>query len=145
MRQQPPPHGSPDDTENAFYDALNQGDIERLMACWAEEEDIVCVLPGGPRLVGYAAVRAAMELLLANGGLAAVPEQLHRLDAGSCRVHSVVERVAVAGHDGTGVAWVLATNVYAKTARGWRMVVHHTSPGEAAEPAERADARRLLH
>lgn len=145
MRQQTPPPGSPDDTENAFYDALNQGDIERVMACWAEEEDIVCVLPGGPRLVGHAAVRAALEALLAQGGVTAVPEQLHRLDAGSCRVHSVVERVAVAGHDGPGVAWVLATNVYAKTARGWRLVVHHTSPGEATEPAERAGSRRLLH
>lgn len=145
MRQLPPPHGSPDDTENAFYDALSQGDVERVMACWAEEEDIVCVLPGGPRLVGHAAVRAALELLLADGGVTAVPEQLHRLDTGSCRVHSVVERVAVAGHDAAGVAWVMATNVYAKTAHGWRMVVHHASPGAAAEPAAMPGSPRLLH
>ena len=35
--------GNPDDVEAAFYDALRQGDIERLMACWADEEEIVCV------------------------------------------------------------------------------------------------------
>jgi ketosteroid isomerase-like protein len=29
---------------------------------------------------------------------------------------------------------VLATNVYVKTAQGWRMVAHHASPG--SEPAE---------
>ena len=39
--------GNPDDIEAAFYDALRQGDIERLMACWADEEEIVCVHPGG--------------------------------------------------------------------------------------------------
>ena len=27
---------SPDETEAAFYDALQRGDIELLMACWAE-------------------------------------------------------------------------------------------------------------
>jgi hypothetical protein len=31
---------------------------------------------------------------------------------------------------------VLATNVYVKTAQGWRMVAHHASPGsERAETA----------
>jgi len=49
--------GNPDDIEAAFYDALRQGDIERLMACWADEEEIVCVHPGGPRLIGSGAIR----------------------------------------------------------------------------------------
>ena len=39
--------GSADDTENAFYDALQCGDIEKLMDCWADEDNIVCVHPGG--------------------------------------------------------------------------------------------------
>ena len=36
-------NGHADDTEAAFYDALQLGDIDKLMACWANEEDIVCV------------------------------------------------------------------------------------------------------
>ena len=54
--------GNPDDIEAAFYDALRQGDIERLMACWADEEEIVCVHPGGPRLIGSGAIRATLRL-----------------------------------------------------------------------------------
>ena len=30
-----------------------------MMATWADDEDIVCVHPGGARLVGYDAVRTA--------------------------------------------------------------------------------------
>jgi ketosteroid isomerase-like protein len=145
MRKPRLPPGTPDDTEHAFYEALQQADLSRLMACWADEDDIVCVLPGGQRLLGHAAVRAAFEVLLAHGGIKAVPEQMRRLDAGNCSVHSVLERVELQGHDGPDVAWVLATNVYAKTAQGWRMVAHHASPGIAADPSDRTGVPTLLH
>ena len=44
--------GSADEIEAAFYEALRLGDIDKLMACWADEDDIVCVHPGGPRIIG---------------------------------------------------------------------------------------------
>ena len=37
------------DAENAFYEALERGDLEGMMAVWSEDEDIVCVHPHGPR------------------------------------------------------------------------------------------------
>jgi ketosteroid isomerase-like protein len=145
MRKTKLPWGSPDDTEQAFYDALQQADIECLMACWADEDDIVCVHPGGPRLVGHAAVRAAFDAMFSNGSVQAHPEKVRRLDAGHCSVHSVVERVAVVSDDGLQHAWVVATNVYAKTAQGWRMVAHHASPGSRTEPVEVLTAQPVLH
>lgn len=145
MRKTKLPLGSPDDTESAFYEALQQADIERLMACWADEDDIVCVHPGGPRLVGHAAVRSAFEAMFANGSVQAFPEKVRRLDAGACSVHSVVERVAVLSDDGMQHAWVVATNVYAKTPQGWRMVAHHASPGTRSEPVEVLTAPTVLH
>lgn len=145
MRKTKLPWGSPDDTEQAFYDALQQADIDRLMACWTDEDDIVCVHPGGPRLVGHAAVRAAFDAMFANGSVQAHPEKVRRLDAGHCSVHSVVERVALMSDDGLQQAWVVATNVYAKTAQGWRMVAHHASPGSRTEPVEVLTAQPVLH
>lgn len=145
MRKPKLPPGTPDDAEVAFYDALQHADIDRLMACWADEDDIVCVHPGGPRLVGHAAVRVAFEALFATGGVMAVPERIRRLDAGHCSVHSVVERVSLAGDDGINTAWVVATNVYAKTAQGWRMVAHHASPGMQMEPPEVSTPQAMLH
>jgi len=51
--------GTADDVEAAFYEALHTADLPKLRACWAEEEDIVCVHPGGPRLIGPGAIRSA--------------------------------------------------------------------------------------
>lgn len=145
MRKTRLPPDTPDDTEHAFYEALQQADIDRLMACWADDEDIVCVHPGGPRLVGHAAVRAAFEALFANGGVPVQPEKVRRIDAGTCSVHSMIERVMVMTDDSPQPAWVVATNVYAKTARGWRLVTHHASPGSRVEPPEVPVIRPILH
>ena len=57
---------SPQDAALAFYQAFEARDIDAMMASWAEDEDIVCVHPGGPRLVGYEAVRAGWEQLFAG-------------------------------------------------------------------------------
>ncbi|MGM9428455.1 YybH family protein [Hydrogenophaga sp. MI9] len=137
--------GTADDTETAFYDALQHGDLERLMECWADEDDIVCVHPGGERLVGHAAIRAAFESLFAHGSVKVRPERVRRIDAGGCSVHSVVERVDVMGDDGPANGWIMATNVYAKTVHGWRMVTHHASPGSGTEPVDTAASPSLLH
>ena len=51
----PPPAAllaSPDDVEAQFYEALQHGDIDRLMAVWSDDDDIACVHPGGARLSG---------------------------------------------------------------------------------------------
>ncbi|QRR34030.1 nuclear transport factor 2 family protein [Hydrogenophaga sp. YM1] len=145
MRKPKLPPGTPDDIEAAFYDALQHADIDRLMACWADEDDIVCVHPSGPRLLGHEAIRATFEAMFANGSVMAMPEKLHRHDDGHCAVHSVVERVAVLGDDGPRHAFVLATNVYIKTAQGWRLIAHHASPGTRTEPAEASAQKPLLH
>ena len=145
MRKSKSPPSSPDDTEMAFYDALQNADLDRLMACWADEDDIVCIHPGGPRLLGHAAIRAAFEAVFANGTVKAHVEKVRRIDAGSTSVHSVIERVEVMGNDGPQTAWVVATNVYAKMAEGWRLVAHHASPGTRDEPVDVMAEPQVLH
>jgi hypothetical protein len=48
------------------------------MACWADEDEIVCVHPGGPRLVGAQAIRVAFEAMFAQGAIRATPERVRR-------------------------------------------------------------------
>ncbi len=138
--------GSADDVEAAFYDALREADIEKLMACWADEDEIVCIHPGGPRVVGATAIRATFEAMFANGSIQAWPERLRKVEALGSAVHHLVERVEVASPQGPRRAWVLATNVYQKTAQGWRLVAHHASPGTPSEIQEvAADTPPVLH
>ena len=84
---------TPDDVEAQFYEALQQADLDKLMAVWSDDDDIACVHPGGPRVQGHAAIRASFEAIFANGahGRAAAGRQA-RAGAGlrgapSCRAH----------------------------------------------------------
>jgi len=137
--------GTPDDIEVAFYDALRGGSLDRLMDCWADEDDIACIHPGGPRLIGASAIRASFEAIFANGGVPATPANIRRVDSIGSAVHHVVEKVEVMTPDGTAQAYVMATNVYHKTAQGWRLVVHHASPGMQDEAQTLAQGPKVLH
>ena len=135
MARRPPPTAvlvaSPDEIEAQFYEALQHGNLEQLMAVWADDDDIVCVHPGGARLVGTAAIRAGFESLFSNGGLRVSPERLHRLHTVSSAVHHLAERITAETPQGVQTGWIWATNVYIKTAQGWRLVAHHASPANA--------------
>ena len=137
--------GSADDTEAAFYEALQSGDIDKLMACWADEDDIVCVHPGGARLLGSGAIRATFDAMFANGSIQARPEKVHKVESLDASVHSVMERIDVLTDEGPRHAYVIATNVYQKTPQGWRMVAHHASPGTPLDLQDASDIPALLH
>ena len=137
--------GAADDIEAAFYWALQHADIDKLMACWSDEDEIVCVHPGGARLVGLPAIRSTFEAMFANGAIRALPEKVRKVDSLAASVHSVLERIEVLTKEGPRHAWVIATNVYLKTGQGWRMVAHHASPGTPDELHEVSDTPTILH
>ena len=119
---------SADEVEAAFYQALRHGDLAQVMACWADDEEVVCIHPGGRRLIGYASVRDLFEAFFINGGMDIQPERVHKMVFMSTAIHSVLERVTAQGPNGEQrQALVMATNVYHHTAQGWRMVLHHAS------------------
>lgn len=95
--------------------------------------------------MGVAAIRASFEALFAHGTVRAHPQRIRRVQAVGASLHSVVERVDILTPEGPAHAWVVATNVYHKTAQGWRLVAHHASPGSAtdSEPAPLALAAML--
>jgi uncharacterized protein (TIGR02246 family) len=147
-RRKPPAaalYASPDDAEAQFYEALQRGDIAQLMAVWADDDEVVCVHPGGGRLVGAAAIRESFEAIFASGAIPVQPEQIHRLQALGSAVHHLVERIAIGGAQGAEQAWVLATNVYVKTEQGWRLAAHHASPANPGDMADAGETPSTLH
>lgn len=134
-------NGSAAETEATFYDALNRADLDALMALWADDEEIVCIHPGGARLIGHAAIRASWAAIFASGGLPIVPSQLHETHNLMSSIHTVIEGVTAS--EGAP-AHLLATNVYVKTPRGWRIVLHHASVAPGAAPSDTL-AAQILH
>jgi ketosteroid isomerase-like protein len=136
---------TPDDTEAQFYESQQQADIERMMAIWADDEEIACVHPQGPRLVGAHAIRAGFDEMYAHGGVDVRAVQVRRSVIGSCAVHQVLEQVRVATPEGPQTGYLIATNVYLKTPQGWRMFLHHASPGGQRELHEISESPSTLH
>jgi uncharacterized protein (TIGR02246 family) len=128
------------DAENAFYEAFERGDLEGMMAVWAEDEEIICVHPTGPRLSGQEEVRQSWAKIFSGGAGARVHiTQQVAVTGMMIAVHSVHENFTVEG-DARPQLPIVATNVYLRTAAGWRMIVHHASPAplqsEAAQPRD---------
>lgn len=134
------------DAENAFYDALARGDVELMMAVWADDEEIVCVHPGGPRFVGQDQVRDSWQKILAGGAILGVQVSQQVAVAGPVSaVHSVMESLTPPG-EAKPRGPVVATNVYVRTAEGWRMIAHHASPAHGQpEPAPPSAVPKMLH
>ena len=136
---------TPQDAENAFYESLERGDFELMMAVWGEDEDIVCVHPAGPRVAGQEQVRDSWRRIFASGQRLRIQiAQQVTVSGMMVAVHSVHEVITVAGENRPRPP-VIATNVYLRTAAGWRMIAHHASPapGPATEPPE--DPPKILH
>jgi ketosteroid isomerase-like protein len=141
------------DAENAFYEALESADLEAMMAVWAEDEEIVCVHPTGPRLTGQDQVRESWAQIFAGGSRTRVHVTRQTTLSGMMmEVHSVQENFALEGEQrgaqgrDSRPAPIVATNVYLRTAAGWRMIVHHASPAPGqAEPPPREPGHKILH
>ena len=132
---------SPQDVETAFYEALERADLEAMMTLWAEDEEIVCVLPGGPRLTDYADIREAWRVIFAAGTKLRVQVSPPTVVITPfTAVHSLIEQIGIVGNEETR-APVVATNVYVRGPLGWRMIVHHASPAPPSAP----EAPKTLH
>lgn len=133
---------TPQDAEAAFYEAIERADVEAMMQVWADDEEIVCVHPGGPRLAGYADVREAWRRIFERSPRLRVEVTTLSFSVNPfTAVHSVVEFVGLKD-DPAQQAPVVATNVYVRGASGWHLVVHHASP---APPDSVAEVPKILH
>ena len=136
---------TPQEAEAAFYEAFEKADLDAMMAVWADDDDIVCVHPGGIRLSGMAQVRESWRQIFA--GTQTLRFRLRNqqsLNGMTLAVHSAYEQVSVAG-EAQARAPVVATNIYMRTENGWRMVVHHASPAPVSPDAEAKRAPKTLH
>jgi uncharacterized protein (TIGR02246 family) len=130
---------TPEDAETAFYEAFERADLAAMMAVWAEDDDVVCIHPSGPRLTGFEAVRESWAQIFSNGSQLRIrATESKRYDGQGVAVHSVIEVLTAPARQGAAQS-VLATNVYELGDAGWRMVLHHAThvpevPAPAAEP-----------
>ncbi|MGE5525481.1 MAG: YybH family protein [Rhodospirillaceae bacterium] len=137
-------YATPQDAEAAFYDAFARHDLEGMMSVWADDDDIYCVHPHGTRVSGVADVRESWrQIFKARQSLVFELRDQHYVHGMMLAIHSVYEHIEAEGQAARGST--IATNVYLRTERGWRMVAHHASAVPAAAPQPARSVPKTLH
>ena len=141
---------SPQDAEAAFYEALQRADLDAMMEVWTDDEEVSCIHPGGTRITGYEQVRENWAQIFKSGQRLQVQLSDQVIVSGMMlSLHSLHENILVLGGPGGAGArsLVITTNVYLRSAGGWRMVLHHASPAPApvVRRASPAEAPKVLH
>ncbi len=140
-----PIFATPENAETAFYEALENADLDAMMNVWSDDEEVVCVHPGGPRLAGFDSVRESWRQIFSGGpSMRFHLSELQTLRSIRVAIHSVHENIVVAGQT-QPLSPIVATNVYLLTERGWRMLVHHASPAPGQVVAGDGSVPTVLH
>jgi ketosteroid isomerase-like protein len=136
---------SPEECEQAFYEALEAADADAVTELLLEDDETVCVHPGGPRLTGFEAVRESWAAILASGPIAVRSTLAKALETPTIALHNVIEEVVVGEGRRQQVVSVIATNAYVKTPAGWKMVLHHASAAPDGQPTTTSETHGILH
>ena len=109
----------------AFYDAHEQRDLLGMAAVWDQTDRSVCIHPGWPILRGWAAIEDSWRRIFAGGG-----RNQFILTNDVLIVQDDLAWVTLDENlvDGGSTGTIAATNIYARTRTGWKLVVHHGSP-----------------
>ena len=86
-----------------------------------------------------------MSLLMMRGAILAQPVNVRKVETITSAMHNLIEQVEISTPKGAQTGFVMATNVYQRTAQGWRMVAHHASPGTPYEIQEGLESTQVLH
>ena len=117
---------TPQDAEDAFYDAIEERDGEGLRAVWEDSEEIACLLPMQPMLHGADVHLAFQPLLEAEVSLEIQVRHVRWLETRDLAIHLLEERVSVPGRPPQPPLY--AMNVYRRGESGWRLLIHQNSP-----------------
>lgn len=140
---------TPADCEIAFYDAFERADLKLMLTVWADDPEIVCIHPQGPRLAGLPAIRDSFADIFSHGpnAIIKVSERREHISP-TLAIHEVYETLSFRQQNAPApetVPPVLATNAYLLTPHGWRMILHHASIAPKGTVTEEQGVARILH
>jgi ketosteroid isomerase-like protein len=136
---------TPQEAEEAFYQAFTRTDLDAMMAVWDDNDAIECIHPRGERLRGTAAVEESWrQIFSASPRVRIGIEEQTYTQSSNLAVHVVTEIIDVEDPD-SRTARVVATNVFQLTRSGWRLILHHGSPATAPARPRSDSGKTKLH
>src|SRR3546814_10483025 len=86
---------TPQEAEQAFYEALRQADLALMVRVWADDEEVVCIHPGGMRTIGHDALKSTWQQIFTNGPVNIQPIQPMVLTSVMRSIHVLIEQLTV--------------------------------------------------
>jgi ketosteroid isomerase-like protein len=105
----------------AYYQAFATGDFPAMRQIWADEENISCIHPGWPALLGRQDILESYRQILSNPNQDRIE---HRND--TAMISGDEARVFCV--EFVGGAALAATNMFRRVDGAWRMIHHQASP-----------------
>jgi ketosteroid isomerase-like protein len=130
---------TPQNAENAFYDAFEGASTQAMREAWDENPDLVCIHPGAPMLRGWEAIAKSWERIFAAPRRISITVH-HRewIENGDLAIHILEEQITSEGAHTGSSATIPVTNAYRRGREGWHMILHHASP-PPIDPGERSN------
>lgn len=111
-----------------FYDAFGALDIQGMDSVWENADRSLCVHPGWPPIVGWDRIRESWQGIFENATLMHFNVQYVNVAVeGDSAWVTCVENITSVLQGRADNFGVLATNIFVRTAQGWRMSAHHAS------------------
>jgi ketosteroid isomerase-like protein len=130
-------YNTPQEAEDAFYDALDEGNLDQLLAVWADSDDICCLLPMHPLIQSRQAVTDLFTHMFSRDhGVSLAITHLSWIETDDIAIHQVEETVLTPSPDKPPTPPFYGTNIYRKDNTGWRLIVHQNAPTPPPPPPE---------
>ncbi|QIK37540.1 nuclear transport factor 2 family protein [Caldichromatium japonicum] len=123
---------TPQDAEDAYYDALESADAQAMAAVWAEAEDVFCLLPMAPLAIGSQVRRLWQALFARSQGFDLQVRHLLWIEQDDLAIHLVEEHPQVTSGDPPPPIYAL--HIFQRGPDGWRLLIHQNSPGPLPSP-----------
>ena len=116
-----------------FYEAFESADLDAMQDLWLDDAETLCVHPGALPVRGTPAINRSWALIMANTPyiqffLTDVEVSVRAGVASVTCTEIVLTGDERTGPDVFGGGRAVATNVFVRTADGWRLWIHHASP-----------------
>lgn len=127
-----------------FYAAFERADFDAMQKLWAQDDGVVCVHPANEPIRGKQSVMRSWLVLMANSPyIQFFLTDVYAVVVGDIASVTCTENVLSASADTPiGVfagGRATATNVFRRTAGGWRLWIHHASPVMSGAEVDAAD------
>ncbi len=112
-----------------FYEALTTSDMNLMEELWVQSEDVQCVHPGWPLLLGWEKVRESWKNIFEAGGLTDIEISAVFIDVTENTAWlNCTEKLSYTIGDQVVITLAQTTNIFEYNDSSWRMVLHHASP-----------------